>query len=53
MQCDTPSIKGWERPNLVCNAVEKKIEGRQKKGMTGQINTQAPTSSPSHDFKCA
>jgi hypothetical protein len=33
MQCDTPRTKGWEKPNLVHNEVEKMSKGRWKKGM--------------------
>jgi hypothetical protein len=25
-ECDTPKIKGWERPNLMRNLVEKKLK---------------------------
>ncbi len=38
MQCDTSRIKGWERPNLVRNAMEKTFKGTWKKRMTRLIN---------------
>jgi hypothetical protein len=31
MQCNTPTIKRWNRPNLVHNAIEKTSEGMGKK----------------------
>ncbi len=51
MQCGTPRTKGWERPNLMCNAVEKTSKGRQIKRMTGHANNQAPTLGRAHDLK--
>jgi hypothetical protein len=51
MQCGTPRIERWERPNLVCNALEKTSKGRQKKGMTRHANNQTPTLGPTHDLK--
>jgi hypothetical protein len=30
-ECDTPRIKGWERPNLMRNLVEKKLKLRGKR----------------------
>ncbi len=51
MQCDTPRIKGWERPNLMRNVVEKTSKGMWKKRMTWQANNQVPTPDPSHNFK--
>jgi hypothetical protein len=31
MQRDTSRSKGWERPNLVCNAMKKYLEVGEKK----------------------
>jgi hypothetical protein len=31
MQCDTPRAKGMDKPNLVCNAMEKTFKARRKK----------------------
>jgi hypothetical protein len=45
--------KGWERPNLVCNAMEKTSNGRWKKGMTQRINNQVPALGLAHNFKCS
>jgi hypothetical protein len=50
MQSETPRTKGWERSNLVRNAMEKKIESRQKKGMARWANNQMLTFSLAHDF---
>jgi hypothetical protein len=33
-----PKTKGWERPNLMCNVVEKTFEGGRKKGMIKWAN---------------
>lgn len=41
------------RPNRVHNLEEKTFEGRQKHGMIGQADNQAPAPSLTHDFKCA
>jgi hypothetical protein len=38
--------EGWERPNLVCNIVEKTFEAWWKKKMIGQVDNQTPTLSP-------
>jgi hypothetical protein len=43
--------KGWERPNLMCNVVEKTFEAKQKKRMTKRANNQAFEPSPTHDLK--
>jgi hypothetical protein len=51
MYCDAPRIKRWERPNLVCNVVEKTFEGMRKKRMIGRVNNQALTLGFAHDFK--
>jgi hypothetical protein len=44
-------IKGWERPNLMCNVVEKTSKTKQKKGITRRANNQALAPSPTHDLK--
>jgi hypothetical protein len=31
MQCNTPRIKEWERPNLMRNAMKKTFEGKNLK----------------------
>jgi hypothetical protein len=51
MQCDTSRTKGWERPNLVRNAVEKTSKSKQKKGMTGWANNQTLAFDPTHNLK--
>jgi hypothetical protein len=51
MWCDTLRIKRWERPNLMCNVVEKTFEGKQKKRMIGWANNQVFAPSPAHDLK--
>jgi hypothetical protein len=51
MQCDTPRIKRWEKPNLVRNVVEKTFEDNWKKGMIKWANNQVLTPSLTHDFK--
>jgi hypothetical protein len=51
MQCDTPRIKRWERPNLVHNVVEKTSKSRRKKGMIGHANNQVHVANPTNDFK--
>jgi hypothetical protein len=43
MQCDTTRIKGWGKPNLMHNVMEKTFEGKHKKGTTKQANNQMPT----------
>jgi len=35
MQCDTLRIKGWEKFNLMCNAVEKTFEGKVNEWLGG------------------
>jgi len=51
MQCDTSTIKGWERANLVRNAMKKTFQSKRYKKMTRQANNQTPTPSPAQDFK--
>jgi hypothetical protein len=51
MQCDTSRIKGWERPNLVCNVVEKTSKSKRKKGMIGWANNQMPALDLAHNIK--
>ncbi len=51
MQCDNPRTKGWEKPNLMHNAMKKPFENRWKKRMIGQANNQMLTSSPAHDLR--
>jgi hypothetical protein len=38
MQCDTPMTKGWEKPNVMHNVMEKTFEGKRKKGIIGRAN---------------
>jgi len=52
MQCDTPRIKGWERPNLVHNLIEKTFESKRKKKMIKQANNQTFAPSFTHNLKC-
>ncbi len=46
MQCATPRTKGWERPNLMCNAIEKTYEGKQKKEWQGKLTTKCSHLAP-------
>jgi hypothetical protein len=42
MQCDTPRNKGWERPNLVCNAMQKCFKIGKKKGQLNRLTNKRP-----------
>ncbi len=53
MQWIAPKANEWERPNLVRNAKEKTLEGRQKGGMTGQTKKQTFAPRFTQDLKCA
>jgi hypothetical protein len=52
MKCDTSRIKGWEKPNLMCNVMEKASKVKHKKMVIGRVHNQASTFGPAHNFKC-
>jgi hypothetical protein len=53
MQCNTPRTKGWERPNLMCNKVEKTFKAKREKKMIRRNDnkTPAPTPNFTHNLK--
>jgi hypothetical protein len=52
MQWVTPKANELERPNLVRNAKEKTLEGKQNGGMTGQAKSQTLALRFTQDLKC-
>jgi hypothetical protein len=53
IQFDTPKTKKWEKPNLMCNVVEKTYKRRHKKWMIGWVNNQVFALGPTHNLKHA
>jgi len=39
MQCDNPTLRGWGRPNLVCNVKDKTSESKWKHVITKQADS--------------